>query len=581
MKPLPFNPLGWLKDRRIITKLFLMMILMLGLLIGVGLEGFYSTSRVKTQLDQLATTMESGQSISHLRSVNLQADRLQKNYILAGSAEERERILPELEDKVLDMDGASRAFIRFYATPEQAAKFKEEIMPLIEEWTDLNDDVLSLVDQGKIQEALSLSNTRGLRLMTTIVDVKLDELITFSEKEVNRQKEIAEKEFKNSLITQLITIAFSLGLAMGIAYLFARQISEPLRQLIAMLRDIAEGEGDLSKTLKVDRNDEIGELAVWFNRFLAQLRGMVSQIDSVSSSLLSSSKALAQSADETGSGATQVAQTIEQLAIGVTEQVKGITKSSDEAIQVSRAAEQVSANATVAAESSRQAAEAAADGERVLSEALTHMDGVQEVFTDSTGVIERLGSLSTEIQAIVTLIGGFAKKTNLLALNAGIEAARVGSQGQAFSVLAQEIRKLAVESGNATEHITELVKSIHDETQRAVSIMQQGRQGVSQGAAIIHEASDSFGRVVDAIAHTDREIQQIRDAAERLAHSAEILVREMDAIASITEESAAGAEEVAATTHMQTANVSQVSESAQGLTKLSSELHALVSRFTL
>ena len=576
-----FNPFGWLKDRRIITKLFLMMVLMLLLLTGVGLEGFLSTSRVKTQLDHLATTMESGQSISHLRSVNLQADRLQKNYILAGSPEERERIMPELEDKVLDMDGASRAFIRFYATPEQAAKFKEEIMPLIEEWTELNDEVLALVEQKRDQEALALSNSRGLRLMTTIVDVKLDELITLSEKEVNRQKEQAEKTFKNSLFQQLATIGFSLVLAMGIAFLFARQISAPLRQLIAMLRDIAEGEGDLSKTLNVDRRDEIGELALWFNRFLAQLRGMVAQINSVSSSLLTSSEALAQSADETGAGATQVSQTIEQLAIGVTEQVKGITKSSDEALQVARAAEQVLANAAIAANSSQQAAKAAADGGEVLQEALTHMDGVQEVFTDSTGVVERLGSLSTQIQAIVTLIGGFAKKTNLLALNAGIEAARVGSQGQAFSVLAQEIRKLAVESGNATQHITELVESIHDETQRAVSIMQQGRQGVSQGASIIHEASDSFGRVVDAIAHTDREIQQIRAAAEQLTRSAEVMVREMDAIASITEESAAGAEEVAATTHMQTANVSQVSDCAQGLTKLSTELHSLVSRFTL
>ena len=581
MKIRRLDPLGWLKDRRIITKLFLMMVLMLGLLVGVGLEGYFSMSRVKAQLDSLATSMESGQSISHLRSVNLQADRLQKNYIMAGSGEERERIMPELEDKVLDMDGASRAFIRFYATPDQAAKFKEEIMPLIEEWTELNDEILALVEQNKVQEALAISNTRGLRLMTTIVDVKLDELITLSEKEVDHQKTLAQTEFRNALIQLLASIAFAMAMAMAIAFLFARQIASPLHQLIAMLRDIAEGEGDLSKTLNADRRDEIGELALWFNRFLAQLRAMVAQIDSVSSSLLSSSEALAQSADETGSGAEQVSRTIEQLAIGVTEQVKGITKSSDEALQVARAADQVSANATIAAQSSQQAAKAAADGGQVLQEALTHMDGVQEVFTDSTGVVERLGSLSTEIQAIVTLIGGFAKKTNLLALNAGIEAARVGSQGQAFSVLAQEIRKLAVESGNATQHITELVESIQDETQRAVSIMQQGRQGVGQGAEIIHEASHSFGRVVDAIAHTDREIQQIRAAAESLTRSAEVMVREMDAIANIAEESAAGAEEVAATTHMQSANVTQVSGSAQGLTKLSSELHSLVSRFTL
>lgn len=576
-----FSPLVWFRNRRIITKLFLMMILMLLLLVGVGLEGYLSMSRVKGKLDSLATTMESGQSISHLRSVNLQADRLQKNYILAGSAEERERIMPELEDKVLDMDGASRAFLRFYATPEQSTKFKDEIMPLIQEWTELNDEVLSLVEQNKTQEAMALSNSRGLRLMTTIVDVKLDELITLSEKEVDRQKQLAQQEFKQALVQLLISIGFAMLLAMGIAFLFARLISHPLRQLIAMLRDIAEGEGDLSKTLNIDRRDEIGELALWFNRFLAQLRGMVSQIDSVSSRLQESSVALAQSADETGTGAYQVSRTMEQLAIGATEQVKGITKSSDEALAVANAAEKVSANVAIAVQSSQQAAAAAAAGDRVLQDALSHMDAVQGVFTDSAEVVERLGVLSQQIQAIVTLIGGFAKKTNLLALNAGIEAARVGNQGLAFSVLAQEIRKLAVESGNAAQHIAELVSNIHDETQRAVSIMHQGSQGVTQGASIIHEAGDAFDRVVSAIERTDREIQQIRDAAQQLAQSAEIMVHEMDAIANISEESAAGAQEVAATSHQQTASVERVSGSAQGLTKLSSELRGLVTRFTL
>jgi methyl-accepting chemotaxis protein len=576
-----FNPFVWLRNRRIITKLFLMMIFMLALLVGVGLEGYLSMSRVKTQLDTLATTMESGQSISHLRSVNLQADRLQKNYILAGSPKERERIMPELEDKVLDMDGASRAFLRFFANPAQETKFREEIMPLIEEWTALNDDILALVEQNKTQEALALSNTRGVRLMTTIVDVKIDELITLSEKEVDRQKKLAQAEFQNSLIQLLVSIGIALALAMAIAFLFARQIAAPLHELIAMLRDIAEGEGDLSKTLNADRHDEIGELALWFNRFLAQLRGMVSQIDSVSSRLQESSQALAQSADETGTGAHQVSRTMEQLAIGVTEQVQGITKSSDEALAVANAAEKVSSNVAIAAQSSQQAAAAAAAGDRVLQDALSHMDAVQGVFTDSAEVVERLGALSQQIQAIVTLIGGFAKKTNLLALNAGIEAARVGNQGLAFSVLAQEIRKLAVESGNAAQHIAELVSNIHDETQRAVSIMHQGSQGVTQGVEIIHEAGDAFDRVVSAIERTDREIQQIREAARQLATSAEVMVREMDAIANISEESAAGAEEVAATSHQQTASVERVSGSAQGLTKLSTELRSLVTRFTL
>jgi methyl-accepting chemotaxis protein len=576
-----FNFFAWLRNRRILSKLFLMMLLMIGILVAVGLEGTYSMSRLKPQLNALATLMEGGQAIFHLRTANLQAERLQKRLILADSPAERARLERELERKVLDIDGASRAFLRFHATPEQQAKFKTDLMPLIGEWSRLNEEILALARQNKAPEALALSDSRAQSLMSTIVDVKLDELIVLGNQEVERQKALAETEYRNALIRLIASIAVAMALAMGIAFLFAHQIADPLRQLITRLRDIAEGEGDLSRTLEVDRRDEIGELALWFNRFLVQLRDMVAQIDSVSSRLQQSSEALAQSADETGTGAHQVSRTMEQLAIGATEQVQGITKSSDEALAVAHAAEKVSANAAIAAQSSQQAAAAAAAGDRILHEALNHMDAVQGVFTDSAGVVERLGALGQQIQAIVTLIGGFAKRTNLLALNAGIEAARVGNQGLAFSVLAQEIRKLAVESGNAAQHIAELVSNIQEETRRAVSVMHEGSEGVTQGAAIIHEAGDAFERVVSSIQRTDDEIRQIREAAQQLAQSAEIMVREMDTIANISEQSAAGAQQVAATALQQTSSVERVSGSAQGLTKLSTELRGLVTRFRL
>lgn len=576
-----FNLFAWLRNRRILSKLFLMMLLMVGLLIAVGLEGTYSMSRLKPQIGALANLMEGSHAIFRMRTVNVQADQLQTRLVTAGTAAERERLLLDLERQVNEVDAASRRFLREHATPEQETKFKAEIMPLVAEWIRLNDEIVRLVKLGKAPEAQALSETRGRQVLSKLVDVKLDELFALGEQEGDRQKALAQAEYRDALIRLVASIAVAMLLSMAIAFLFAHQIADPLRLLIGRLRDIAEGEGDLSRTLEVDRRDEIGELALWFNRFLAQLRDMVAQIDSVSSRLQLSSEALVQSANETGTGAHQVSQTMEQLAIGVTEQVQGINKSSDEALAVAHASEKMSANVTIAARSSQQAAEAAAAGDRILQEALSHMDAVQGVFTDSAGVVERLGKLSQQIQAIVTLIGGFAKRTNLLALNAGIEAARVGDQGLAFNVLAQEIRKLAMESGNAAQHIAELVGNIQDETRRAVAIMHEGSEGVTRGATIIHEAGDAFERVVSSIRHTDDEIRQIREAAEQLALSAEIMVREMDAIANISEESAAGAEEVAATTLQQTSSVERVSGAAQGLTKLSGELRGVVTRFKL
>lgn len=575
------NPFAWLHNAPIIVKLVLLMALIFLLLVGIGVGSYSSLNRIQTRLDLLSASMARGEAIQKLSSICIQAERQQQAFIWATNPQERLRHKLDLEKKVQDMDAASRGFLRFSATTEQSTEFRAEVIPLITRWSQINRQITQTASTTNSIATLAALNVQGQKVMTELVDSKLNRFVSLNRVNVNRLQALASDEFESSLQQLIASVAVALFLGLGISYLFARQISEPLRELISRLRDIAEGEGDLTRTLDVHRHDEIGELAHWFNQFLAQLRGMVAQIDSVSSRLLDSSESLAQTANETGTGAHQVSNTMEQFALGATEQVQGISKTSEEAMLVSAAAATVSANVTVAAQNSQQAAAAAAAGERVLGEALTHMDTVQGVFSDSAGVVERLGTLSLQIQAIVTLIGGFAKKTNLLALNAGIEAARVGNQGAAFSVLAQEIRTLAVESGNAAQHIAELVSNIQDETQRAVSIMHQGSEGVTEGVTIIHEAGDAFERVVSAVAHTDREIQQIREAAQQLARSAEVMVREMDAISSISEESAAGAEEVVATSHQQTASVERVSRLATGLTKLSSELRGLVTRFTL
>jgi methyl-accepting chemotaxis protein len=320
-----------------------------------------------------------------------------------------------------------------------------------------------------------------------------------------------------------------------------------------MLKDIAEGEGDLTKRLKVDRKDELGEVSHWFNLFVDNVHGIVLQL-----------------ADNTGkvsASCMQLNATAEQIATAAEEvacQSGTVATASEE---MSCTSNDISRNCGQAAASSRSASDTALGGAEVVQQTLLGMQNIAERVKESARTVESLGARSDQIGEIVGTIEDIADQTNLLALNAAIEAARAGEQGRGFAVVADEVRALAERTTRATREIGEMIKAIQNETSGAVGSMELGVQEVERGMESSRKSGVALQDILAAINEVTMQIHQIATAAEEQTAVTGEISSNIHMINDVVLETAKGAHETA--------------DAAGHLSSLAHELQQIVGRFKL
>jgi methyl-accepting chemotaxis protein len=226
-------------------------------------------------------------------------------------------------------------------------------------------------------------------------------------------------------------------------------------------------------------------------------------------------------------------------------------------------------------------AQAALAGERATHEAIAKIHDVRDAIQTLASSVETLGVRSAQIGSIVDVITSIADQTNLLSLNAAIEAARAGESGRGFSVVAEEVRKLAEGSGKAAEQIGELIKEVQAETAKALKYMEAGTNEVFIGAEVVGRTGDALRQITEAVTRTATIAQEIAAATSEQARRTAEVDRAMHDIAAVVEENAASAEETAAAAEEQTACMQEVSSSAQELAAMARRLEESVLQFRL
>ena len=334
-----------------------------------------------------------------------------------------------------------------------------------------------------------------------------------------------------SVITLVVT-GVSILLAITVSFLIARNITGALSKVNAMIKDIAEGEGDLTKRLDITSKDEVGELAGWFNIFVEKLHDVISQVKS--------------NTDEVAAAATEIASAAEQAAAGATEQESQAGEVSSSVEQMSATIVEASQNASSAAESAKNAASSAEEGGNLVQQTLDGMRAIAETVKHSSETIGELGKRSDEIGEIIEVIDDIADQTNLLALNAAIEAARAGEQGRGFAVVADEVRKLAERTTKATAEIASMIKNIQEDTGSAVAAMAEGTKQVETGSELAVQAGDSLGQIVSAANEVQTMVEQIATASDEQSAAVEQISGNVSSIATVSKQSAKGSEKMAA-----------------------------------
>jgi methyl-accepting chemotaxis protein len=247
--------------------------------------------------------------------------------------------------------------------------------------------------------------------------------------------------------------------------------------------------------------------------------------------------------------------------------------------QISASIQQAAGTTNEVAVQSAQAAAKANDGSKSVNKAISQMAQIEQTVNTSAKVVAELGERSKEIGQIVDAISGIAGQTNLLALNAAIEAARAGEQGRGFAVVADEVRKLAEQSQEAAKQIAELIGGIQGETDKAVLAMNDGTREVKLGAEVVNAAGQAFQEIVALVTQVSGQIKENSAAIEQMAIGSQQIVTSVNRIDGLSKKAAGEAETVSAATEEQSASMQEIASSSQSLANLAMELREAVSKF--
>jgi len=501
-------------------------------------------------------------------------ERLHNDYSLASdtspaalSIGETRRILLEAEDAA-DVN-KSAGFLEKAKAAEKAqydglAEYKSKIKdPKVlaeldgdvatkakQYYSIMESEYLPLIQAGKFQEARELRHAKMRQLGNE--QMEAIDALNNGVNDLIKQRELEAKSAVNSAGWIIGLLGLAVLVVTGtLSFLIARHINEQIGKIHAASEALASG--DLTHRIATKSADEMGDVGRALNKAFEKLSDVIGEITGHSETIASAS-------EELSSSATQIASSTESQRSQAVQVATAMQEMSSTVLQVSD-------NSNQASDSARHAGELAKNGGKVVSETVKVIQEVSTSTRDTATKIEELGRSSDEIGKIINTIDDIADQTNLLALNAAIEAARAGEQGRGFAVVADEVRKLAERTTSATKEIASMIQTIQDETKKSVEAMRQGTIKVDAGVDAANKAGQALSQIIENADALQDMITHIATAATEQSAATEEVNNNMEQISKMVQQSAVGAEESA--------------KACQSLSDLALDLQQVVSTFKI
>jgi len=569
----------WFNNLQVKHKLTILIAVFVFAIIGVAVTGSLDLKQSSSLMNQLFTTNVKQIQLAYKSKILLH-QTVEDVYGLMITTEdsENQRLKNGLITKRKELDENFSAYEQLSLTSTQMNEMNE-MKDALQKFRTANNQVIDLATQHKNQEAYALSQTKAAPLLKDVLS-DLDNIASASDQGGTEMNDLGKIEMVKSIWTSIIITIITLLLGIGIGILTIKQIGNRLKMTVDFLIRLADGNFTINVPEKsMQDRSEFGILSRSVDKMSRSVSSLIQEISSAAEQMASSSQQLTASAEQSAQAATQVAESTTFVADSSSTQLKLIEHTASIVNEMSNGIDTVTKNIQTVSDSSKKTSNTALEGTTAIKITIEQMTRIGEKTENAAEVINALKVYSTEIDKIVGMISAIADQTNLLALNAAIEAARAGDAGRGFSVVAEEVRKLAEQSAQSTKEITDLIKNVQINTEKAVSYMDENKTEVQSGQKFANSAGEKFDNIFTMITEIETGIDVITNSTILLDTGTKHVVEASNNIDREAHKAAEQTQTISAATEEQSASMEEIASASTHLSKMAEDLQDAVRKF--
>ena len=539
-----------LRNMNIAPRAFLSFALIGGLMMVLGVFALNQMSTIRGAAEDITNnSVPSIKSLDEFTQLTLRLRVLSYRLLVNREPDVQQKTMELLEQRNQQIRTAQGIYEKLIASPQERTAY-DQYVQLLGQYRQIEERMKTLSRNNQVDDLRSLLNADLLSNSEAInaVLAKLLEINTRQTLDTNQQ---AADQYDTAFNLVVVLLVIATALTLLFAWLLTNSITGPIANALNAAEHIAEG--NLTQPIKVDGEDEAGRLLMAMSKMQDKLRDTLQRISGSATQLASAAEELNSVTDESARGLTQQNNEIEQAATAVNEMTSAV--------------EEVARNAVSTSEASKNATTSAGDGRDLVQETVSAIERMSADVQSTATLIGDLANESRDIGKVLDVIRGLADQTNLLALNAAIEAARAGEAGRGFAVVADEVRALAHRTQQSTSEIERMIGSIQSGTEHAVDSMRNSTERAESTLNIARGAGMSLETINSAIVEINERNLVIASAAEEQAQVAREVDRNLVNIRDLSVQSATGA--------------SQTSAASSELSRLAVDLNTMVGRFSL
>lgn len=386
---------------------------------------------------------------------------------------------------------------------------------------------------------------------------------------------VVTKILKNFLVILFVIILISFA----VITIFSNRIKKRLLNITSVLKDA--GQGDFTKTLVDNTNDELSDVSTSFNQMASSMKELINEVTNSSSLVETASNELLWNAKETSASTQNVTDSVQMIVENMAKQQEMVEDSANAINEITMGINQVSENALNVADASLTSMNTAVSGQQSVENIINQMAEIYKSNVETTEVIKELESQSIEIGKIIEAITAISNQTNLLALNAAIEAARAGEHGKGFAVVAEEVRKLSEETNNSASLISTIVEAIQKDIVKAAEMMDHTHGEIESGIKLVKDTGTTFQQIVSSFEVANDGIQELSAISEEMAASMEKINSSIKSVAKLAKTTSEDADAIFNITEEQITLTEQVADAASMLTGKAETLRKVIERFKI